>query len=368
MNMDIHDWLNIIGGILLWIGGILGSVVLLTILVVVVARIITYSKNHITTKNGIDEAVYVPLGGQEQYLLIRGENKENPVIIWLHGGPSGSDTYANYAFAKHLVDAYTVVSWDQRGCGRTYYRNQTADPNNDTATFDQAQQDLDELVDYVRDRFGKKQVIVIGHSYGTMLGSKYALTHPEKVAAYIGVGQVVSFDSEIYCYQDALESAKAKGDDTTAMEEACKKYLEDGSLMNLLALRSKVMPYHQPEIKTNTIWLGVASPYMGMDDLRWFAKQLGGLAAYLELNRHLYSYVMEADVRDYGMEYQVPVGFITGACDWTTPVKYAQEYFDGISAPQKQIHFMKGCGHSAHYDLPEEFGTIVKAMLTQYLQ
>lgn len=367
MNMGIYDWLNLAGTVFLWIGGILGAAVLLTILVVAVARIITYGMNHISTKKGIDEAIYVPLGGQEQYLLIRGENKDNPVIIWLHGGPSGSDTYANYAFTKYLVDEYTVVGWDQRGCGRTYHRNEQIDPNNETATFEQAQQDLDELVDYVCNRFGKDQVILIGHSYGTMLGSKYALNHPEKVAAYIGVGQVVSFDSEIYSYQDALEKAKAKGDNTTEMEAAYKTYLEDGSLMNMLALRSKVSPYHQPEIKTNTIWLGVASPYMGIDDMRWFMKQMS-LARYLELNRHLYSYVMEADVRDYGMEYQVPVGFITGSCDWITPVKYAQDYYDGISAPQKQIYFMAGCGHAPQYDLPEEFATMVKTMLEEYLQ
>lgn len=366
--MNIPHWLKLVGTILKWIGGILGAIIFAAILVIIGARMVTYCTNHITSENGVDEAVYVPLCGQEQYLLIRGENKDNPVIIWLHGGPSGAESYANYAFAKHLVDEYTVVSWDQRGCGRTYYRNIKADPNNETATFQQAQQDLDKLVDYVCDRFGKDQVILMGHSYGTMLGSKYALTHPEKVAAYIGVGQVVSFESELYSYQDALQKAKAKGDDTTEMEAAYKTYLEDGSLANMLVLRSKTMPYHQPEIKTNTIWLGLASPYMGIDDMRWFMKQLGDIEDYLALNRHLYDYVMEADVRDYGMEYQIPVGFITGSCDWITPVKFAQDYYGGISAPQKQIHLMEGCGHAPHYDLPVEFATIVKAMLQEYLQ
>ena len=168
--------------------------------------------------------------------------------------------------------------------------------------------------------------------------------------------------------EEALEKAKAKGDDTRELEAAYKTYLEDSSLMNMLALRSKTSPYHQQEINTNTIWLGVASPYMGFDDMRWFLKQMGNVEDYLELNRHLYDYVMEADVRDYGMEYQVPVGFITGSCDWITPVKYAQDYYDGISAPQKQIHFMAGCGHAPQYDLPEEFATMVKTMLVEYLQ
>ena len=150
---------------------------------------------------------------------------------------------------------------------------------------------MDELTDYVCDRFGKNQVVLIGHSYGTMLGSKYALTHPEKV----------------------------KGDDTNEMETAYKTYLKDGSLMNMLDLRSKVSPYHQPEIKTNTIRLGVASPYMGINDMRWFLKQVGNIEDYLELNRHLHGYVME------------------------------------------------GCGHSPQYDLPEEFGAVVTTMPEEYL-
>lgn len=77
---------------------------------------------------------------------------------------------------------------------------------------------------------------------------------------------------------------------------------------------------------------------------------------------------MEADIRDYGMDYQIPVGFITGSCDWTTPVKFAQEYYDAISAPKKQIHLMAGCGHASHYDLPEEFAAIVKTTPDEYLQ
>ena len=133
-------------------------------------------------------------------MLIRGEDISNPVVVWLHGGPSGSDAFANYAFQKYLADDYTVVNWDQRGCGRTYFRNSSIDPENNSATFAQAQADLDELINYVCNRFDTDQVILIGHSYGTMLGSKYTLDHPDKISAYIGVGQVVSFESELYSY------------------------------------------------------------------------------------------------------------------------------------------------------------------------
>lgn len=358
---------KILHSILKWSGCTIAAIIVLLIVFIIAVRAGTYFSNHINTENGIDEGAYVTLGGQEQYLLIRGEDISNPVVVWLHGGPSGSDAFANYAFQKYLVDDYTVVNWDQRGCGRTYFRNSSIDPENNSATFAQAQSDLDELINYVCNRFDTDQVILIGHSYGTMLGSKYTLDHPDKISAYIGVGQVVSFESELYSYQDALEKAKSNGDDTSEMEAAYKTYVEDDNLVNMMILRSMVSKYHIAEKGSNTIWLGLSSPYMGIDDIRWFLKQTGSLEDYFALNKQLFDYVMVTDVRDYGTKYQTPVGFISGSCDWTTPVKYSQDYFNLISAPQKQIHLLDGCGHSPQYDSPEEFCETVKSMLEEYL-
>lgn len=316
--------------ILKWLGISALALVIAAVLFVCVVRGITYISTRIDTPNGVDEGIYITLDGQEQYLLIRGEDTANPVMIWLHGGPSSPDAFANYTFQKHLVDEYTVVNWDQRGCGRTYYRNKDADSNNETASFEQAQADLDELVDYLADRFNTDKVIIAGHSYGTMLGSKYTLTHPDKVAAYIGVGQFVDIESDIYSYEDALETAKSKGDDTSALEEAYNKYSNDMTLVNMVNLRGLAGKYHSAEKEANTIWLGAASPYMGFDDLRWFLKQMSDFEEYVKLNQQLFDYIMVADVRGYGMEYQVPVGFISGSDDWTTPVKYSEDYYNTV--------------------------------------
>lgn len=358
---------SILPRILSWLMLFLAAAVIVLIVVISAARWVTSLQNHITSPDGIDEGIYVPLGGQDQYLLIRGENTENPVVIWLHGGPASPEGFANYAFQKHLVDDYTIINWDQRGCGRTYFRNAASDPNNASVTFSQLQTDLDALVDYACDRFGKKNVILVAHSCGTMIGSQYALAHPEKVAAYIGVGQFVTMESDLYSYADALQIAQAKGDDTGKMTAAYETFLSDRTLPNMLELRKQVFPYHKAEKQANTIWLGVASPYMGLGDLRWFLKQMGGLDQFLDLNRQLFDEIMITDVRDYGLEYQIPVGFVSGSCDWTTPVKYAQEYCDSIQAPQKQFHRLDGCGHAPQYDAPEEFAGILKAMLKDFL-
>ena len=340
--------------------------IIIITMIVGISRLITYFSCNIDTENGVDEGIYVTIGKQEQYLLIRGENTENPVIIWLHGGPASPDAFANYTFQKYLTDGYTVINWDQRGCGRTYFKNADVDPNNETVSFEQAQEDLDELIDYATKRFNKEKVIIVGHSYGTILGSKYTIDHPDKVSAYIGVGQFMDIESEIYSYNDALEKAKAKGDDTSDMENAYKQYCENKSLVNMTALRSHADKYHRAPKEADTLWTGIASPYMGIDDIRWFFKQLGPLENVIGLNQKLFDIIQKCDLRDYGSEYTVPVGFISGSDDWVTPVKYSEDYYDYISAPEKDFAIIDGCGHSPQYDNPSEFCSTLKNMLSEF--
>ena len=146
----------------------------------------------ILSPQGIDEKIYVNINGQEQYVFIRGMDVNNPIILNLHGGPANPDAFFTYEFAKEIIDEFTYVSWDQRGCGRTYYKNKRIDPQNESANFEQAIKDVDELVKYLCIRLKKDKVIIMGHSYGSLLGEHYVLKYPERVERYIGIGQSVS--------------------------------------------------------------------------------------------------------------------------------------------------------------------------------
>lgn len=332
------------------------------------ARLAIYITNRITTENGIDEKLYVLLGDQEQYLHIRGKNKTKPVILWLHGGPAGPDGFLYHVFSKYLVEDYTIVSWDQRGCGRTYYHNFKNDPENLTVSFDRAMEDLDQLVDYLCKRFDKEKIILIGHSYGSLPGSKYALEYSNKVAAYIGIGQFVTAEAEFYSYQDALAQARERGCDTKDMEAAYQIYADKKDVLSQVNLRRYVYPHHIPAKQANQILMGLTSPYLGISNLRWFWKSGNDLEGYANLNKALFDYMLETDVREYGLEYQVPVGLISGSEDWSTPVKYVEDYYHAISAPQKNFCKLEGCGHCPQMDEPEEFSHILKEMLQKYLK
>ncbi|GFI03807.1 MAG: alpha/beta hydrolase [Lachnospiraceae bacterium] len=350
--------------ILKWTGGIAGMIFIIISIFMAGCRNINYINHYRMIEDGVDEGIYVTLGGQEQYVLIRGMDKDNPVIIYLHGGPSAPDTCVTYGFSDYLIDEYTIVAWDQRGCGRTYFHNIENDPSNAAVSFEQAQTDLDELVDYVLERFGKAQVIILGHSYGTILGSEYALAHPDKVSAYIGSAQVVSLEKmDIYAYEDALQKAEDAGDDTSELTDGFQALKTSGDITDMMKLRSLTAKYHPVSVSDQTIWMALASPYLNLDDIRWFLKQLGDMGEYYALNKQLFEYTFAFDAYAKGLEFEMPVYFISGSCDWICPVDSIKEYAGDISAPEVRMELTEGCGHNQQFSSPEEFAEIVKNLL-----
>ena len=350
--------------LLRWIAGGLGVAFIGVSVLVIGCRNIHYLKHYRMIENGVDEGIYLTLGGQEQYVLLRGMNNENPVIIYLHGGPSSPDTCTTYGFTDYLIEEYTVIAWDQRGCGRTYFHNVENDSDNATASFEQAKADLDALVDYALERFGKEQVIILGHSYGTILGSEYVLEHPDKVSAYIGAAQVVSLEKmDIYSYEDALLRAEKAGDDTTELINAFAQFQSSGALTDMMLLRSLTAQYHPASVPDKSIWLALTSPYFGVEDLQWFFKQLGDKNTYFALNSQLFAYTLAFDAYENKTAYEMPVYLISGDCDWVCPVDSIKEYAEAVTAPSVRMELIEGCGHNLQYASPKEFAQRIKEVL-----
>ena len=340
----------------------------------VAGRNINQLKHFVRYKDGVNEQLYVRLTDQEEYITIAGESVNNPVIISLHGGPGSPTSYVDHCWQDYLTDEYTVVCWDERGCGRSYYHNAAVDPNNETLSFDAQLADLDALVDYLRDRFSQEQVIIIGHSYGTILGSRYVLAHPEKVSAYIGIGQCVNnrnYANETYAYEDALSIARASGDDTTEMEASYEKFIADMSLANLMALRAKLEPYHPLEITEDVSTMAaLTSPILGVDDMSWYLFQLGALMDEARMERYeelveepLSDFTNDFNALEYHDAYQMPVMLISGSCDWICPVGLVEEYMSVMTAPRKELRLIEGCGHAPQGQLPEAFCQEIKEFL-----
>lgn len=327
-------------------------------------RNINYMNHYRMIKNGIDEEIYLNLGGQEQYVLMRGMNKKNPIIIYLHGGPSSPDSFVSYSFTDYLINDYTIISWDQRGCGKTYFHNIKNDSNNKTVSYEQSLKDLNDLVDYALNRFNQKQVIILGHSYGTILGSEYALQYKEKVSTYIAVAQVTSIEkTDLYSYKDALNKANEVGDDTSALVDAYENFIKNNDIISLMNLRRLTSKYHQVEIPDKTFNMALFSPYFNIDDLKWFIKQNGNLEDYFALNKDLFDYTLNFDVYKNELTYDMPVYFISGTCDWICPVDSIKEYADNITSPEVKMITLDGCGHNVQYSEPKLFSIKLKELL-----
>ena len=321
-------------------------------------RNINFFKCYIDTDKGIDESIYVDINGQEQFITIRGRDKEAPVILYLHGGPGSPDSPMTYTFTNELIDEYTIVCWDQRGCGRTYVKNR--DKDNKTATFEQAVSDTEVLVDYLRERFGQDKIIIMGHSYGSVLGSRFAYDHPEKTTAFIGVGQFVSFPSSVdYEYADALEKAEAAGDDTTALTQAYVDYRAAGTIEASGKLSDLAAPYHKASRQKSTILAALMSPTLSTEDFLWFTKQLS-YESFMQYSGRLMNYLMNVNLRETQGSYDVPVFFISGGCDWNCAWPDMKSYAEQVGAKYDVI---PDCGHYVHNDAPKEFADIVKADL-----
>ena len=324
-------------------------------------------KYRILSSNGIDEKLYVNINGHNQYVFIRGKDVNNPIILNLHGGPANPDAFFTYEFAKEIIEEFTYVSWDQRGCGRTYYKNKHIDPKNESTDFGQAIKDVDELVNYLCKRFKKNKVVIMGHSYGSLLGASYVAKYPERVEGYIGIGQSISIkDTQKMNYNEAINlliDDKKKTDELEMAYQRLKKSFNLEHLMKFQRLTVPCFVANMPKLKqTNQIKLILSSPDLAFNDLRWLVGMLNLKAHYIR-NKKLLDYTLSANIYDIGNEYSVPMYFVSGEYDKSCRVDLLKKYYDDIAAPNKKLVIMKECGHSPQIDAPVLFAKEVKKLL-----
>jgi pimeloyl-ACP methyl ester carboxylesterase len=127
------------------------------------------SNRKIVSPDGIDEMVKVRIGGIDQWLSIRGKDRRNPILLFLHGGPASPAMPEAYTFQTPWEDYFTVVQWDQRGAGKTYAAN-SEQAMVSRMTIEGMTDDAAQVTEYLRQHYGKQKIFLLGHSWGTVLG------------------------------------------------------------------------------------------------------------------------------------------------------------------------------------------------------
>lgn len=301
-------------------------------------------------KRKIYNEEYININGISQYLFHAGTDENNPVMLFLHGGPGSVESIFAYAFQEKWEEIYTVVHWDQRGAGKTLIKNPNSFP-----TVDLMLEDLYEVIHYLKIRYNKEKIILLGHSWGSVLGSTFVLNHPEDIEYYIGVGQVVNMiENESVGYEKVKELI-IEADDKKSLKrlEIIGDYpgdkFENDTFLKIGKLRRLQNKYKLTiSLDLKMISIVLKSPIMRFSDISAFIKSL-------IVNQTLYYFLWEYDLNSYSLDYRVPVYYILGENDWQTPYPIAQKYFESITAPDKEIYMIPNAGHMTMMDEPKLF-------------
>lgn len=313
---------------------------------------------HSIKQPGIDSMETIKIGGINQCLYIRGRDINNPIILFLHGGPGTPEMPLLYTFQYEWEDAFTIVHWDQRGAGKTYFEN-NAEIVTPTISFKQSVKDAWELTQYLQKRFSQKKIIILGYSWGSVLGNVLVQTYPEAFSAYIGVGQIINgMEGEKIGFEKALDMAYSQKNKNDIFElENIKPY------PSVIFDSKKLMKVRQLQIKynlavgveTRSALLYFFSPYLTLKDLSYY------LINPYDMNKEIVQHIFHKyKISDYGVRYSIPIFYILGENDYQTPTSLAQEYFKKIESPIKKIFILPNGGHATMVDDPRKFTEILK--------
>lgn len=303
----------------------------------------------IHSPDGIQEARFVAIGGIEQWVQIRGEDRANPVVLILAGGPGNSLVPLTPVFAS-WEKAFTVVQWDQRGAGKTYGRSPGGQ---EPMTIDRMVRDGLELTEYLLGYLNQPKLVLVGHSWGTMLGVRMVKARPELFSAYVGTGQVVAKEEkEEVLYAGLMKRLRADGDaDAIARLEAVgpPPYASQADLLVQREISRRYDTPAEQSLESDLTPVVLFAPDYSLLDIRAFLKgeKFAGDAMYPE--------TLGFDARGLGPRFEVPFFVFDGDRDLVTPASLARAYFDTIDAPVKEFVVLEGGGHSALLTMPDAF-------------
>lgn len=320
-----------------------------------------------TRRDGLDEYFPIRINGHDQWLRIRGESCTNPIVLYLHGGPGGSQIPSYRHFQLDWERSYTMVHWEQRGSGKSYGRKLDLR----TLTVPQLVADALAVIEYLSERFCRQDIVLLGHSWGTVLGIHVLQTQPTAVSSYVGIGQVANqIQSERRMYQFALARAKASRDDVnTALLQRLQGYpLQNNAHRAVAFVRQMANQYgylgSSGADAARTYTRLMETPEYGLADIYRFLK--GTLVSSATLGKAMLSR-SELQPTELPLSFHIPIFFISGRRDHYTPADLADQYLASISAPAKQHVIFEGCGHYPNEDEPKRFIQALQTLTTPYL-
>ncbi len=320
-------------------------------------------------EHAIAELFSVPINGVKQWLLIRGVDRRNPVLLFLHGGPGSAHIGILRNFQKELEKHFVVVQWDQRGAGLS-----GLEPVPDE-TYNKQQFVADglDVTQYLRERFKQDKIFLVGHSWGSGLGYMLAVRHPEYYRAFAGLGQM-SRDGEGMAYAETLKVARQAKNQEAIRELELLGAPPYKNVPKVKGVLHQAEPGHEAfagmmvRFKWSNVLGGDAkyinianlvvrellfsTEYTFTDALAWLRNKAHSVnLTYEECNQNI-------DLYKDGTEFKIPVFFLLGKWDLLTVPSSAVALMDAITAPQKEIIWFD-TGHEIHWEQPNEYQKVL---------
>ncbi|MBC2723343.1 alpha/beta hydrolase [Desulfosporosinus sp.] len=315
----------------------------------------TWTPSIIGYENSISILKQVEINGSEQEVMIRGNDYKNPVVIFVHGGPGCPEISYVRKYQNLLEQNFTIVQYDQRGSGKSYHFSE----DYSKLTISLLVEDLLDLTDYIRSELKTDKVILVGHSFGSVLGIEAAYQAPEKYIGYIGIGQVGDFwAGELEALEYCLLQAKTQKNllDANAIE-ACRE-----SILNRRESfpRNFVWKYGGAarlinEKKDLVAGILFNPEYNLLDAIRY----AGGL---IVSDNRLWKEIKQSNLPKEVPELKIPCYFVSGKYDYLTPVDNAGRYLTSINSPRKEFVVFKESAHFPHFEEEEEFFSLLNEL------
>lgn len=340
---------------------ILGLPLLLILLLLIYrgySQMTLRSETKIVSADGIESLEQIALGGVEQWTLIRGEDITKPILLWLHGGPGSTTMPLAAQHDDELIKDFVVVHWDQRGAGKSF----ASDLPKSSMTVEQFVADAIALTEQLVERFDAEKVYLIGHSWGTTIGTLAIHERPELFHAYVGVAQSVSPDGDAIAYEWAMEQAAAQGNDSaqsalTRIGPPPWDTLQDFGVLGTQI--SNLGGTGRNYTIIDYLRESALSPdYSLRDVLRYQQAQIFSLTTMLENGQ-----LGTVDLFEQVGEIDVPVYFFQGRYDYNTPGELVERYHEQIDAPEKSLVWFEESAHFPHLEEPEKFVAELRKIL-----
>lgn len=318
-------------------------------------------KNDNVIPNSIAEIKEIEVGGVKQYLMIRGSNINNPVILFVHGGPGQSEIGYIREYQKELEEKFVVVRWDQRGSGLSASK----DVPKESLNMNTLVSDTNEITDYLIKRFNQPKIFIAGHSWGTIIATHAVNNTPEKYVAYIGIGQFVdSKEGEKISYDYTMSEGKKQNntDVIKQLEEiGPPPYTADDGLIRAQCL-SMLGCVFKTEPKINMGSALMLSPEYNLSAKLNYRKNA------LSSSKILFPETLQVKFLEDIKEFKVPVYFIMGKYDYFTPTAMVEKFYNQLQAPKKELILFENSAHIPQLEENEKFNKTLIRILEENIK